>query len=77
MRQIRLLTRAILDKFATMVYANRERIYRVWIVSPWIGAEDAGVDPFLVPADRGTPWQEMRSYLDYPISQRDMASSER
>ena len=41
----RLLTGGILSAFADMVYANRQRLYRVWIVAPWIGSRESGRDP--------------------------------
>jgi phosphatidylserine/phosphatidylglycerophosphate/cardiolipin synthase-like enzyme len=28
-----------------MVYANRTRLYRLWIVAPWIGSREFGRDP--------------------------------
>jgi phosphatidylserine/phosphatidylglycerophosphate/cardiolipin synthase-like enzyme len=53
---VRLLTTAILSAFARLAHANRGRIYRVWLVSPWISTEDSGKDPLLLLLDalRGT-----------------------
>lgn len=28
-----------------MVYANQSRVHRLWLVSPWIGFDDDGIDP--------------------------------
>ena len=28
-----------------MVYANRDRAYRLWIVAPWVSADEEGLDP--------------------------------
>lgn len=39
MRPLRLLTDHIFGSFAKLVYSNRERVYRLWLVSPWIGVK--------------------------------------
>lgn len=44
MRNLRLLKRAILMSFAKMVYVNQNRVYRLWLVTPWIGTADEGAD---------------------------------
>lgn len=51
MRRIRLLTREILSEFAKTVYANQHRIFRLWLVSPWIGADEGGLDPLYLLAE--------------------------
>lgn len=48
MRNLRLLKRAILMSFAKMVYANQNRVYRLWLVTPWIGTGDEGSDSLCV-----------------------------
>lgn len=42
MKRIRLVSRAILGAFADMVYANRLRLHRLWLVAPWIGDDASG-----------------------------------
>lgn len=41
---LRLVTDGILRSFADLVYANQQRIYQVWLISPWIGGEDERQD---------------------------------
>jgi phosphatidylserine/phosphatidylglycerophosphate/cardiolipin synthase-like enzyme len=55
MRRIRILSRGILGDFAETVYANRNRVFRLWLISPWIGADDEGLDGLclLIEALRG------------------------
>jgi phosphatidylserine/phosphatidylglycerophosphate/cardiolipin synthase-like enzyme len=43
MRRIRILTRGILGEFAKTVYANQMRVFRLWLISPWIGADEEGL----------------------------------
>lgn len=45
MRHLQLLTRGILSSFCNMVYAYQDRVYRLWIIAPWIGADEEGLDP--------------------------------
>ena len=46
MRRIRLIRNSPIDAFATTVYMQRERAYRLWLISPWIGGkEDRKSDP--------------------------------
>lgn len=56
MARMRLITEGVLTAFADLVYANRERVYRVWLISPWVGAVDDGSDSLLRLIDglRGT-----------------------
>lgn len=51
MKRVRLLTTAILGVFARVVHANRDRLYRVWLISPWLRCEDSGEDPLLLLLD--------------------------
>jgi phosphatidylserine/phosphatidylglycerophosphate/cardiolipin synthase-like enzyme len=53
--QIKLHKRGILSQFAEGVYANRQRIYRLWVVSPWVEFERARTDPvnLIIEALRG------------------------
>lgn len=51
MRRLRLLTQSILTSFAKTVYANQSRVYRLWLVSPWISTLEEGVDPLCVLID--------------------------
>jgi phosphatidylserine/phosphatidylglycerophosphate/cardiolipin synthase-like enzyme len=44
MRNLRLLKHAILMTFAKMVYYNQNRVYRLWLVTPWISTVDEGAD---------------------------------
>ena len=54
--RITVLTSGALTKFAAAVYANKPRLRRVWLVSPWIGGNASGVDPisYLVEALQGS-----------------------
>jgi len=45
--RIRLLTESILANFANAVFVHRDIIYRLWIVAPWVGYEQARTDPIL------------------------------
>ena len=47
MPRIRLLTRGILDAFAEGALANRTRLYRLWLIAPWFGGENAPGEPLL------------------------------
>ena len=40
-------TEQILTKFVDLAYVNRRRLYRIWLVSPWIGYEEKGYDPLI------------------------------
>lgn len=51
MGRIRLLTNAILKTFIDLVYHNRGRIRRIWLVTPWIGGADSGRDPLYILVD--------------------------
>lgn len=55
MRRMRILTRCILGDFAKTVYANQNRVFRLWIISPWIAADEEGLDGLclLIEALRG------------------------
>jgi PLD-like domain len=47
MKRVRLLTDSILANFANAVFVHRDIIYRLWIVAPWVGYEQARTDPIL------------------------------
>lgn len=42
---IRIITDSVLSSFADIVQANRRRLYRLWLIAPWIGSADSGLDP--------------------------------
>lgn len=44
---IRILTNSVLTSFADLVNANKRRLYRVWLVAPWISSSESGLDPLL------------------------------
>jgi len=48
---IDLISEAILDRFADLVHNNRNRLYRLWIVTPWLGYDDNRDDPLYVLID--------------------------
>ena len=41
---VRILKTSILDDFARAVHANAYRIFRMWLVSPWICGEGEKTD---------------------------------
>ena len=43
--RITIVASGALTTFAATVYANRSRLRRVWLVSPWIGGNTGGPDP--------------------------------
>ena len=43
--QFALLTEQILTRFSDLAYVNRRRLYRIWLVTPWIGYKEKGRDP--------------------------------
>jgi hypothetical protein len=51
MRRVRLVTDRILATFAAIVDANRDRAYRLWLISPWIGLDSGDDDPLLLLLD--------------------------
>lgn len=51
MKRLRLVSERILKSFANVVYANQSRVHRLWLVSPWIGAEEDGEDALLMLID--------------------------
>lgn len=51
MRRVRLVTERILGTFASLVDANRDRAYRLWLISPWIGLHAGADDPLLLLLD--------------------------
>lgn len=54
---ITIITEGVLSAFADLVQANSRRLYRVWLIAPWIGSVDSGNDPVfrIVQALKGTP----------------------
>lgn len=58
MRRIRLIRKAAIAEFANIVYTYRDMIYRLWLISPWMGMyTDGTVDPLqlMVEALRAKP----------------------
>jgi len=55
-KRITILTSGALTTFAATVYANKPRLRRIWLVSPWIGGNAPQGDPisYLVEALRGS-----------------------
>jgi phosphatidylserine/phosphatidylglycerophosphate/cardiolipin synthase-like enzyme len=47
MKRVRLIRNSILRAFAESVYYNQDRLYRLWIVSPWIGLDEGRGDAVL------------------------------
>lgn len=45
MNGLRILTDSILTTFAEVAYTNRNRIFRAWLITPWIASEDSPMDP--------------------------------
>jgi hypothetical protein len=48
MKQIRLIEQNILTEFVDLLLANRQRVYRLWIVSPWLSLGKSQADPLAV-----------------------------
>lgn len=40
----KILTANILTSFADLVTANKRRLYRLWLIAPWIGSTGKGDD---------------------------------
>jgi len=40
----KILTENVLTAFADIVVANKRRLYRMWLVAPWIGSDTDGTD---------------------------------
>jgi hypothetical protein len=52
MKRIRLVRSAAIADFANAVYTYRNDIYRVWLITPWIGSyTDGSIDPLGVLID--------------------------
>jgi len=53
---IKIITDGVLSSFADLVQANSRRLYRLWLIAPWIGSADSGIDPVyrIVEAMKGT-----------------------
>jgi phosphatidylserine/phosphatidylglycerophosphate/cardiolipin synthase-like enzyme len=48
MKKIRLIENSIMAEFVDLLVANRQRVYRLWIVSPWLSVGNNPADPFSV-----------------------------
>lgn len=58
MKRIRLIRKSPIAEFADVVYAYRGDVYRLWLITPWIGVyKDGSVDPLqlLIDALRSSP----------------------
>ena len=58
MRRIRVVHRTPIAEFANVVSTYRDAVYRVWLITPWIGSyKDGSVDPLqvLIDAFRANP----------------------
>lgn len=47
MKRVRLIRRSILRDLADAIYYNKDRLYRLWIISPWLGSAEQRDDPML------------------------------
>jgi hypothetical protein len=54
---ITIITDGVLSSFADLIQANNRRLYRVWLIAPWIGLAQSGADPVyrIVEAMKGSP----------------------
>ncbi len=58
MSQLRIIRREAIGQFANAVYTYRAQLYKVWLISPWIGSyTDGFVDPLqlMIDALRSSP----------------------
>lgn len=44
---VRLIAEGALSSFADLVYSRQRSLYKLWIISPWIGVGDEGDTPVL------------------------------
>jgi len=51
MNTVNIVSEGILDDFANLVSVNKNRLYRLWIVTPWLGYDDYRTDPLYVLID--------------------------
>ena len=51
MNTVDIVSEGILDDFADLVSANKKRLYRLWLVTPWLGYDDCRTDPLYVLID--------------------------
>ena len=52
MRRIRIIRNTAIAEFANVVYTYRDMIYRLWLISPWIGMyTDGTIDPLQLMVD--------------------------
>jgi len=57
-KRIRIIHKSPIAEFANVVYTYRDTIYRLWLITPWIGVySDGSVDPLqlLIDAHRSNP----------------------
>lgn len=47
----KILTDNVLTSFADLISANRRRLYRIWLIAPWIGSSGSALDPVARIAD--------------------------
>jgi len=50
-RRTRLITKNILRAFADLVHVYQDRLYRLWIVSPWLSTQDDNQDSLILLTD--------------------------
>lgn len=56
MTRLRVIRRSAISEFANLVDVYRQDIYRLWLISPWIGVyTDGSVDPLQVMIDAVRP----------------------
>jgi phosphatidylserine/phosphatidylglycerophosphate/cardiolipin synthase-like enzyme len=48
---IKILTDNVLTSFADLISANKRRLYRLWLIAPWISSSGFGLDPVVRIAD--------------------------
>jgi hypothetical protein len=53
--ELEVITSASLSRFSDVAWANRQRIRRAWLISPWIGTSDRRGDPLSYVAESLKP----------------------
>jgi phosphatidylserine/phosphatidylglycerophosphate/cardiolipin synthase-like enzyme len=48
---VRILTDRVLKAFAELVHAYSDRVYRVWVITPWLSSEEDDEDALLLLLD--------------------------
>lgn len=51
MNSVEIVSESILDNFAELVSANKKRLYRLWLITPWLAYDDYRTDPLYVIID--------------------------